>query len=299
MNCDDALQLITARIDGELADVDPLDTHLDTCVECRMTQSVLTLQDGELRRAFAAPRAAAQRVAEQVVDELRPRVRRLPWLIVGAAAAIVLLGIFLPALSPVRISGSSAIVAHLTVSTGVVEVRDHRDAVWAPAEIGDIIWNYGHVRTAPESRCEWHMDDGRMLRLEGDSEVVLSHDIELLRGRLWARDPHAPSSSTLQVADHELSMNATTVDATTAPDGAEIIVLEGQATIAGTAPITIPANHSVTLSTASIGTPVAVADPILNTLWIHDILLRKERNDPERHTSASTSVAPSSRRAGT
>src|SRR5436853_2771357 len=100
MTCEEALNLICARLDRELAaeDAARLEAHLADCIACRATVDAMAAQDADLRQAFAGRRAAAQRVADSVVAQLPldlseravRRVRgahRIPWLPMILSAA--------------------------------------------------------------------------------------------------------------------------------------------------------------------------------------------------------------------
>src|SRR5438105_4002484 len=101
MDCEQALALISARIDRELepADRARLEQHLADCPACRATADAFALQDEELRHTFAPRRAAAVATAERVTSRLgdRPRSAGVPLLprrpgrrlalVLGAAAA--------------------------------------------------------------------------------------------------------------------------------------------------------------------------------------------------------------------
>ena len=92
MECEEAIELISARVDGELATEDArrLEAHLAICAECRATAEAMSLQDAQLVRAFAPKREAAANVAGRVVVAQartgRPRWTRW-WVPIGAAAA--------------------------------------------------------------------------------------------------------------------------------------------------------------------------------------------------------------------
>ena len=70
MDCEQAANLISARLDGEIAadgaDAMSLDAHLAGCAACRATAEAVSLQDAALSRAFAARRHAAVTLAERV-----------------------------------------------------------------------------------------------------------------------------------------------------------------------------------------------------------------------------------------
>jgi ferric-dicitrate binding protein FerR (iron transport regulator)/tetratricopeptide (TPR) repeat protein len=82
MNCERAIELISARIDGELSPADEaaLELHLGDCPACAATAEAFELQDAEMRHAFDDRRHQAGAVAERVADRLpRHRSRATRW----------------------------------------------------------------------------------------------------------------------------------------------------------------------------------------------------------------------------
>jgi anti-sigma factor RsiW len=82
MNCEEATNLISARLDGELdaESIAPLDAHLAGCEECRRTQAELEIQDASLVRAFGPYQESAIAVANRVtasVSAAAPQAGRL------------------------------------------------------------------------------------------------------------------------------------------------------------------------------------------------------------------------------
>jgi ferric-dicitrate binding protein FerR (iron transport regulator)/tetratricopeptide (TPR) repeat protein len=79
MNCERAIALISARIDGELSRSDEasLEVHIADCPACAATAEAFELQDADIRHAFGERRHQAGSVAERVADRL-PR-RADPW----------------------------------------------------------------------------------------------------------------------------------------------------------------------------------------------------------------------------
>src|SRR4051794_6205148 len=73
MDCEQAANLISARLDGELATADAdslaLDAHLAGCAACRAAAEATSVQDAALSRAFAGRRRAAAALAERVQRE--------------------------------------------------------------------------------------------------------------------------------------------------------------------------------------------------------------------------------------
>src|SRR5690242_14091088 len=75
MNCERAIELISARIDGELSPADEaaLEGHLAECPACAAAAEAFELQDAELRHTFDQRRHQAGAVAERVASHLPRR----------------------------------------------------------------------------------------------------------------------------------------------------------------------------------------------------------------------------------
>src|SRR5438067_9191784 len=141
MQCEESLNLISARIDRELSGDDRmrLEAHLTECADCRATAEAMQLQDARLVRAFVPRRQAAAAVAGRVATHVSQvqRPRRAWWLPVFiSAAAGFLLAILLfqpwkkmiePDRQLVSTNPTSApvvaTVGGLDVATGAVEIQ--------------------------------------------------------------------------------------------------------------------------------------------------------------------------------
>ena len=125
MDCEQAVALISARLDHEIQpdDRSQLDLHLRECDACRATADAFALQHQELRGAFEPRRRAAAAVAERVnariPDESARDARRLTprhWFVraavvvggVAACAAIVSAGAMVVATAATNDGGKSA-----------------------------------------------------------------------------------------------------------------------------------------------------------------------------------------------
>ncbi|MBL9123809.1 MAG: zf-HC2 domain-containing protein, partial [Planctomycetaceae bacterium] len=73
MHCDEALQHLNARTDGELSvrQAEQLAHHLAECPSCRTAAAGLPALDADLRHVFASRRAAAARLAERTIAAVR------------------------------------------------------------------------------------------------------------------------------------------------------------------------------------------------------------------------------------
>src|SRR5688500_6532628 len=155
MNCDDALNLISARLDGELsADRRArLEEHLASCPACREVADGLDLHNAQLARVFGARRRAAAEIAERVVALLpsqastRVTARRSFWaawspLLAAAAGFAVALMVFRPWNRPAATNDRVAVlpttattkaaepIAQLALATGLVEFKCPGDEKW-------------------------------------------------------------------------------------------------------------------------------------------------------------------------
>src|SRR5688500_9764492 len=95
MDCDEAANLISARLDDEIEPDERarLEAHLATRASCCAADAAARAQHDELTASFAARRRASAQVADRVVREIRrdarPRLRWAP-LIASAAAGFAL-----------------------------------------------------------------------------------------------------------------------------------------------------------------------------------------------------------------
>ncbi len=77
MRCEDVLNALNARADGELSsdaaapDSAALEAHLAECASCRAAADGLPAIDADLRRAFAPRRTAAALLAERTIAKIR------------------------------------------------------------------------------------------------------------------------------------------------------------------------------------------------------------------------------------
>jgi hypothetical protein len=69
VNCDEAINLASARLDGELSadDAAQLDAHVDACADCRAVAAELASVDAALDRAFASRGTATHDIATRVL----------------------------------------------------------------------------------------------------------------------------------------------------------------------------------------------------------------------------------------
>ncbi len=224
MDCERALNLLSARLDGELGGVETpeteqaeLEAHLSGCPSCREGFAALERQDRELRGAFQARREAARSMAEGVIRRYRSEgkgsatlLRRRPWLTVALSAAAgftvaaILFRQWAPPDAPVA---GSPIVAEAPAEKGFpvkepassrrvqlafasdrIEVLPPGATEWKPLATGDGIDAGSRVRTGGRARCEFRTPDGSEVRLNHATELLFrsARRIELARGEVWS-----------------------------------------------------------------------------------------------------------------
>jgi hypothetical protein len=300
MTCDDALNLLCARIDGELSSEDRarLDAHLCDCHACRATAEAFALQDADLRRASHADRLAADALADRVIAQLpRPRTLRLPWLtgILSAAAGFALaFALFhrattpsggTPIAHPASQPTSAPVVAQLALATGAVQFRCPGDADWCPMPTGGAVPAGASVRTGPDVRCELRTADGSEVRLNAATEIQLQSPrrFSLAVGQVWSSVAKAPDAFEAKAADATFTALGTQFDLACAePKQALCTVVEGKVRV--TCPggdATLAAGHQLTVAAGRLGDQQAVHNLALATRWVNEILVMKGRDNPE------------------
>jgi ferric-dicitrate binding protein FerR (iron transport regulator) len=249
VDCEQALPLISARLDGELPEGDAaaLDGHLTACPGCRAAAESFRLQDADLRRAFAPRRQAAARVAERVIGHLydapAPRPpRRLPWLpmLLSAAAGFLLaVAVFRPwQQPPPATTPDDQARAHppqprptllLALATGAVEVLAPGQETWQPLTAGGTVEVGCQVRTPAQVRCEFRCPDGTEVRLNSETELRFrtARDLALSRGQILAKVIKDPVPFQVDVASARVTALGTEFDLWARPQETRLAVLEG------------------------------------------------------------------------
>jgi ferric-dicitrate binding protein FerR (iron transport regulator) len=319
MNCEEAANLICARIDGEAVDdgaAVALEAHLGDCAGCRATAEAMQLQDATLVRAFAPQRVAAEAVAERVAEAMadrgagalaRPSRMRL-WLpltaalAAGVVVAAVTLGPYLRRSGPQQTDGrpvpgtvpqqAPQSIAQISLRTGdVFTCPTHTPGAWQPVAAGAAVPEGTRVRTGPSARVELRMADGSQVRLNGDTDACFSggRAVELKQGQLWSAVPQ--DSQPLRV-----SMppgDGGTATAVAAPGSRLDVSCESRESVLtavhGPAKLTdrrgaethVPAGESVRIVDGLLSGRSTAGDVLLATRWLNDLLLLKGRDDPE------------------
>jgi ferric-dicitrate binding protein FerR (iron transport regulator) len=310
MSCEDAWNLISARMDGQLAEEDRarLEAHLAECDACRSAGEAFRAGDAALRRAFAPGRQAAAGVAERTVARLRaagqgaPHARRPALQLAAAAAAGFLLAalVFQPwARTPpapdvaVRTGDASPkgapvtappvpapplSAARLAFATGGVEVRERDEDPWRPLARGDGAGQGARIRTAPGALAEIRMADGSTVRLNESTEVRIerARGLDLVRGRLWSEVARDETPFVVTVPDAVVTALGTKFDVDLQGGKAWLTVLEGatKVTGAGEAEI-VRAGERARIEGGRVLEKTRAREVVMATSWVNKLLIQK------------------------
>jgi len=264
MDCEQAANLISARIDGELAGGDDgaLDAHLAGCATCRATMDAAALQDAAMVRAFAGGRDAAAMLAMRVAREMSASsppiadsnvawpLRETRWFAwtAFAAAAVIAVVLFLrptpPSAPPSSVAQAPAparpadSIAHLSLACGEVFTCPSGQDAWKPIAPGDGVAPGTKIRTANAAKCELALPDGSRVRLNAATELRLAapDDVQLSGGQIFSAI--GPNAGPLRIAAGSANVVTTggpaaqlDVARATAGDAATVTVVAGAAQV--------------------------------------------------------------------
>jgi ferric-dicitrate binding protein FerR (iron transport regulator) len=302
MDCDQALALLCARLDGALpaADGPALDAHLAGCAACRASADALREQDAELRRAFAPRRRAAAAVAERVLARLpakapapRPNGRRA-WaamLLSAAAGFLLAVGLFRPWERTPAVQTGPGVVKEqpkeqlrLAVATGPVEALPAGKDAWQAVAGGDSVAVGCRVRTPAGVRCEFQCADGSEVRLNSDSELAVrsGREMTLARGQMLASVKAAPAPFRVTVDDATVTALGTQFDLWRLPGQTTLTVLEGSTRVqGGGGEDVVDKGWAATIVKGQVTAKRQEDDLIQATRWVHEILVLKGRRNEE------------------
>lgn len=316
MNCEHATNLISARLDGDIAASDAalLDAHLAECAGCRRTAEALAIQDGELSTAFGERRVAATMVLERVIDQLRADVTgravtssRSWWATWGrpliAAAAGFGLAILvtrpwdkpdhghvaLPTTATTNISPANVEpVAHLSLATGAVFVCPSASDDWHALETGGVVQAGMKVRTGPKVLCEFNMKDGSQVRMNADTQVTLTsaRNVEVTGGQVYSnirgQANDAPFVVKTASAQATLTGQDTAFDVACSPAKTTCTVVEGSVKMAAAGKENVvKGGETVSLAGGKFSDKKPVENLMHATQWVDEILVLKGRDNPE------------------
>jgi FecR protein/Putative zinc-finger/HEAT repeats len=303
MDCDQALALLCARLEGALPPTDgaALDAHLSGCASCRAAADALRDQDADLRQAFAPRRLAAAAVAERVLarlPKLVPTPRRngrWPWtvmLLSAAAGFLLAVALFRPWERTPPTKTAPEVVRkeepkeqlRLAVATGPVEALPAGKDTWEAVPGGGSVEVGCRVRTPAGVRCEFRCADGSEVRLNSDSELSLhsGRDMTLARGQMLASVTPAAAPFRVTVDDATVTALGTQFDLWRQPEETKLTVLEGSTRVqGGGAEDVVHQGWAATIVKGQVTDKRPEDDLILATRWVHEILVLKGRRNEE------------------
>jgi anti-sigma factor RsiW len=315
VNCEQATQFISAKLDGELPEAEQvaLDAHLAGCAACRATEQALAGQDALLGAGFGERRAAASALAERVIEQLHaaplsvtsPSHRRTWWanwgrplLAAAAGFALALLitrpwnqavvsTVALPASRQTEATTSTkpAPIAQLALATGEVFVCPSGSDQWHALETGGSVAAGMKVRTGSKALCEFKMSDGSQVRMNADTQLTLAtpRQVEVTAGQVFSTVSSAqplvvksaPANATLSGAD-------TSFDVSCAPGKTTCTVVQGSVKMeAGGNRNSLGSGQSITIAGGNFGEKKQVENLMQATRWVDEILVLKGRDNPE------------------
>ena len=306
MNCEQANNVLSARIDGEISPGDSvaLDEHLAQCADCRSAADALAMQDALLMRAFAPRRQAAVQIAQHSVERLQaPRQFLRQWLTIGLAAAagfLLALLIFRPWVrqepkivkqtanpSPTtqpQVVVAPMVVAELTLATGKVEILPPHADQWRTMETAGAVPVDARVRTGPAVRCEFSLRDGSIVRLNENSELHFANTrkLELADGQVWSGVAKSDAPFTVATSAATVTALGTRFDISRRQGKEKLVVFEGSTQVRGSSgEAVVHSGEGLDIEDGKLGRPERLYDLALAERWIDEILVLKGRDNPE------------------
>ena len=173
MNCDTALELLSAMLDGELTDTEAerLQSHLAACESCRAVYDELVMIDAAVRDDQAEPPdALRENVMTAIRAEQKQKTTRKTrsWLLLGIAAAAALALIILSGTGEagrVSVSVGQSMQAILPPETPGTEGLEAKYAAQIATENGCVVlavWQCGELEELSGAGFET-LDDGAKL----------------------------------------------------------------------------------------------------------------------------------------
>jgi hypothetical protein len=316
-DCSTVEEALNAALGGAPLGADA-EAHLADCAACRALRDDLAAQDRGLRAAFDPLRRHATAAADAAIEAIRrepggfphqQKLRFFPHAMAAAAGFLLAVIVFRP-WQPVVVEKPVAVnpgqvpvptkrpMAKLEVATGAIQ--SSRDgSTWTDVAVGGGCEMDTWVRCAADAKAEFALSDSSVVRLESKSTVFFGkfRKFRLDGGRLYARV--APGLVDFDVVTEnglvavrgaaDRNVPPATIDvARVIEEGkkvlekaTDVVVLEGAATVrSGETSAAVEGPRRVLIVDDRIGTPVPVADGILATRWIHDLLL-KRADSPE------------------
>ena len=304
MECEQALALLSAYIDGEIE-------AGDRAILSRTSKSARTAGPRGRRCGFRMPilggpsrRGGGLSLSSERRDcrpaSKRPRGKTSKFMAYGAVSAAVgfLLALLLfrpwqkpaepvihdaPGMAAAAIDEPPPIL--LTVAQGTIEVLGPSGGNgWSLLRAGEPVSFSARVRTGPESRCEFRLADGSEIRLNSATQMLFVSDRQftLSAGQILARVADAPVPFRVAIPGATVTAIGTEFDILCRPVEAVLTVLEGAAEVTGKGGKQfVLTGEAATIIAGRIARKEAVRNLVQATSWTHEILKLKGPNNRE------------------
>jgi hypothetical protein len=172
----------------------------------------------------------------------------------------------------------------LAVATGPVEVQAPGEEAWRELAVGARVAVGCRLRTGPRTRCEFRTPDGSEIRLNSDTELAFDQErqVRLTRGQVLAVVARAGVPFQVEAARATVTALGTEFDVLCQPAEVVLTVLQGATrlqTEKGAAEV--KAGERARVVQGEITEKRAAYNLVQATGWVHEILIRKGRDNPE------------------
>jgi hypothetical protein len=140
------------------------------------------------------------------------------------------------------------------------------------------------LRTGADVRCEFATPEGSQIRMNAETEVRVSdqRQFELTKGQLWSCVREGQPPLAVKAANATITAQEAQFDLAKQNGEAVLTVVQGTATVRDKqGERTVEAGQRVTLVDGQIAEDRRALDAILDTSWVHEVLLLKGSDDPE------------------
>jgi hypothetical protein len=234
-DCERILPLLSALMDGELAEDESRDTlsHLQSCDACRNEWQTLQELDAKLKQSLVVFDWESKSSAIAHPPEVRTVRATAGWQLkhwasaLIAVAAVLMIAVLPSVFKSVNdkstVSPELAAVARLVRATGPVQLLSPGASDWTDvsADSHDSLFAGSRLKTSNDVVCEFETSTSGIIRLNKSAEMVLRNpnQVELLSGQLWC---FAPNDSGIDVDVFVNSAESSEIAVFSCPSASEI-----------------------------------------------------------------------------
>lgn len=300
MNCEHVIDQLSAWIDGELPPQEgrAIEEHLGLCSDCGNVAAELRVIHQELGREFCLAPESAGRVADRVINQLplqdaaqsRLPAKNWTWLasvLAAVAAGFILALCTLPRADRISVNSrngqlSATPFAAVRVSTGPLEVSPLTGQLTftkhdsSRLEVGTKLRTRNH-------KSELQTTSGVTIRLDSGTQISVPSvdEVVLESGRLWCQTGDGPTFA-ISGGGARINMTRATCDIKRDPRGTELIALDGSIQVLGNDwQSNVETGTKVSLGNHGIVNQGGPFHPVIETRWIHELLLQKDTGEEE------------------